>query len=176
VSIVTLLDVVTNLDTYDQEFTIYAAEPWSPASATIVAMEPDDGSVPREAAALGATDFGEVFVANEFLEGWKANVKPDASATERCERLIQHAAHCGLSGKADPEVWAHAFANDQVVVTLNAGDFLTLAAGGDLHPGLIVLRESGLTRDEQWSRLEPGVTHIEGLGGDLKELSAAGGQ
>lgn len=87
----TLLDVVTNLDTFDSESTIYAAEPWSRTSAAVVATEPDDGSVPRDAASLGATYFIEVFVAHEFLAGWKSSVNPDASETEQCERLIQYA-------------------------------------------------------------------------------------
>ena len=38
-------------------------------------------------------------------------------------------------------------------MTKNARDFLPLL-DVDLHPGLIVLREGSLTRDEQWERLE----------------------
>jgi hypothetical protein len=30
----------------------------------------------------------------------------------------------------------------------------------EVHPGLIVLRESGLTRDEQWGRIQPIIDHI----------------
>jgi len=30
----------------------------------------------------------------------------------------------------------------------------------ELHPGLIVLRESGLTREEQWARIQPVVHHV----------------
>jgi hypothetical protein len=37
--------------------------------------------------------------------------------------------------------------------------FLTLAET-DLHAGLIILRESGLTREEQWLRLEPVVRFV----------------
>jgi predicted nuclease of predicted toxin-antitoxin system len=65
----------------------------------------------------------------------------------------QHVAHVGLAGAADPKVWRYSFAHDFAVVTMNARDFLRLATGVPLHPGLIVLRESGLTRDEQWARL-----------------------
>jgi hypothetical protein len=43
---------------------------------------------------------------------------------------------------------------------MNARDFLRLASGVPLHPGLIVLRESGLTRGEQWARLAPIVDHL----------------
>ncbi len=68
----------------------------------------------------------------------------------------QHVVHVGMAGATDPEVWTHAFENDQAVVTVNAADFLRLAAGIDLHPGLIVFRTArGLSRDEQWAWLEP---------------------
>ena len=72
----------------------------------------------------------------------------------------QHVAHVGLAGAADPEVWRYAFAHDFAVVTMNARDFLPLATDVPLHPGLIVLRESGLTRDEQWVRLSAVVDHL----------------
>ena len=54
-------------------------------------------------------------------------------------------AHVGLAGAADSAVWRYGFAHDFAVVTMNARDFLRLATGVPLHPGLIVLRESGLT-------------------------------
>jgi predicted nuclease of predicted toxin-antitoxin system len=61
-------------------------------------------------------------------------------------------ARMGLGGTRDRLIWRYAFDHDFVVVTTNARDFLVLAEL-DLHPGLIVIRESGLTRDEQWERL-----------------------
>jgi len=45
--------------------------------------------------------------------------------------------------------WCYAFEHDLVVVTSNAGDFLRLAEGVELHTGLIVLRAGHLTRDER---------------------------
>jgi predicted nuclease of predicted toxin-antitoxin system len=84
--------------------------------------------------------------------------------------FAQHAAHVGLSGKSDSEIWLHAFKHDQIVVTINARDFLNLAAGSQVHPGVIILRESGLTPDEQWTRLEPAATIVreeENQGRDL---------
>jgi predicted nuclease of predicted toxin-antitoxin system len=53
-------------------------------------------------------------------------------------------AHLGLSETADQAIWQYAFNHDYVVVTTNAQDFLHLL-NVELHPGLIVLRESGLT-------------------------------
>jgi hypothetical protein len=32
----------------------------------------------------------------------------------------------------------------------------------ELHPGLIVFREGGLTRAEQWDRLEAALDHVQG--------------
>jgi hypothetical protein len=65
-------------------------------------------------------------------------------------------------------VFAYAFSNDQVVVTVNAGDFITLAAGVDLHPGVIVLREAELRAELQWNRLQIALAFADqGCDGDL---------
>ena len=69
------------------------------------------------------------------------------------------AAHVGLSGEPDEQIWKYALENDFVVVTSNARDFIRLL-NVDVHPGLIVLRESGLTRDEQWDRIRPVIEHV----------------
>jgi predicted nuclease of predicted toxin-antitoxin system len=68
-------------------------------------------------------------------------------------------AHVGLAGRSDAAVWAYASMHDLVVVTTNARDFLGLL-DIELHPGLIVLRESGLSRQEQWARLETVLDHL----------------
>ena len=69
----------------------------------------------------------------------------------------QHVAHIGKAGMSDADLWSYAFETDQVVVTLNARDFLLLARSVELHPGLIVLRTSGLPPDGQWRHLEPAI-------------------
>ena len=66
-----------------------------------------------------------------------------------------HVAHCGLAGATDPVVWRYAFEHDLVLVTSNVADFLRLAEGVEIHPGLIVFRAGHLTREEQWAWLEP---------------------
>lgn len=87
-------------------------------------------------------------------------------------------AHVGLSGAPDERVWDYALEHDFTVVTSNARDFICLL-NIELHPGLIVLRESGLTRDEQWDRIRPVIHHILKSGDDdfllnkLVEISAA---
>jgi hypothetical protein len=65
-------------------------------------------------------------------------------------------------------VFAHAFSNDQVVVTVNAGDFITLAAGVDLHPGVIAFREAELRAELQWNRLQAALFFADqACNGDL---------
>lgn len=54
-----------------------------------------------------------------------------------------------------------------MVVTSNAGDFIRLAAGVELHPGLIVLRAGHLSREEQWAWLEPVARWLVEEGQDL---------
>ena len=50
----------------------------------------------------------------------------------------------------------------------------------DVHPGLIVLRESGLSRDEQWRRIQPVVEYVKNSGdkdfllNKLIEIAGAG--
>jgi predicted nuclease of predicted toxin-antitoxin system len=69
------------------------------------------------------------------------------------------AAHVGLAGRQDAELWRYALDNDFVVVTGNTRDFINLVEV-ELHPGAIMLREGSLSRDEQWSRLELALDHI----------------
>lgn len=51
-------------------------------------------------------------------------------------------------------------ARDQIVVTVNVGDFIRLAASMEIHPGLIALREAGLNAEEQWSRVQTALQLI----------------
>jgi len=69
--------------------------------------------------------------------------------------------HVGLSGANDPALWRYAYENDLTVITTNAKDFLALL-NVEVHPGLIVLRESGLSRQEQWERIEPVLRYLLG--------------
>lgn len=76
-------------------------------------------------------------------------------------------------------IWTYAFDHDFSVVTTNARDFIKLL-NVDVHPGLIVLRQSGLSRDEQWANLLPVIEHIKVSGDDnfllnkLIEISSLG--
>ncbi len=75
----------------------------------------------------------------------------------------QSVPHAGLPGRADHEIWQYALDHDFAVVTTNARDFIELL-DVDVHPGLIVLRESGLSRNEQWDRLQPVIEHVRDSG------------
>ncbi len=67
--------------------------------------------------------------------------------------------HVGLSGASDAAVWRDAYENDLTVITTNAKDFLALLSV-EVHPGLIVLRESGLSRQDQWERIAPVLHYL----------------
>jgi hypothetical protein len=55
-----------------------------------------------------------------------------------------------------------------VVVTVNAGDFITLAAGVDRHPGVIAFREAELRGEQQWNRLQIALAFADqACNGDL---------
>jgi len=89
--IMSLLEAVRDLDSFDENATIYAAEPWVAESQVIVALEPGSGGLPPEAQKLGLKYFIEVFLAREFLEGWGKNLGVEPTLQEKCARLIQYA-------------------------------------------------------------------------------------
>lgn len=49
--------------------------------------------------------------------------------------VAAHVANLGLAGATDPEVWTYAFDHDQIVVTVNAADFLHLAKSARFRGG-----------------------------------------
>ncbi len=75
----------------------------------------------------------------------------------------QSVPHVGLAGRADHAVWQYALDHDLAVVTVNARDFIELLDVA-VHPGLIVLRESGLSREEQWGRIRPVLNFVQASG------------
>jgi hypothetical protein len=64
-----------------------------------------------------------------------------------------------LAGASDPKLWRYAFEHDFTVVTTNARDFIELL-DVEIHAGLLLLREGGLSRTEQWDRLRPVLEHV----------------
>lgn len=86
-----LSDVIKQLEKLDDELTIYAREPWAPDSEASVELEPDDGSLPSQAKRQGLVYFLEVFVAQEFVEGWLGNMSEQPTDLDVCQRLIDYA-------------------------------------------------------------------------------------
>lgn len=86
-----LIDVIRELDFFDEHGTIYASKPWADTSQAIVATEPDEGGVPAEVAKLGLKYFLEVSIARECLEGWIANIDQKPTVKEKCARIIKYA-------------------------------------------------------------------------------------
>jgi len=66
----------------------------------------------------------------------------------------------GLLEATDPEVFARAFAEDRVVVTINVGDFEKLASACDLHAGVVLIERGGLLRDEQLEVVRRAIAEI----------------
>jgi hypothetical protein len=86
-----LIEAIRDLASLDDNATIYAAEPWADDSPAIVIPETDAGELPTEAKKLGLRYFLEVFVAREFLEGWKVNLMAIPTLHDTCARVIQYA-------------------------------------------------------------------------------------
>ena len=87
----TLLD---SIQEYDDSLTIYASkEPaWTDQSEAVVALAPDDGSIP--AVAKGLSYLLEVCVAKEVLSvwsTWRSGAQPGRE--ERCDAVIHYATH-----------------------------------------------------------------------------------
>jgi hypothetical protein len=81
-------------DDADTYATIYASEPWSAESRAIVLEnQTDTTEPPSEAKAIGCTYFLEVFIAEDFLRGFRETLGREPTAAEKCERLIYYATY-----------------------------------------------------------------------------------
>jgi hypothetical protein len=87
----TLMKIAEELDSLDKTCTIYAAEPWMENSKAMVLPEPETGGLPLEAKKLGLKYFLEVFIAQNFVEGWAENLDVAPISRQKCLRLIQYA-------------------------------------------------------------------------------------
>ncbi|NVJ60085.1 MAG: hypothetical protein HWE27_06840 [Gammaproteobacteria bacterium] len=81
-----LLDVIKDIDSFDDDKTIYAKKPWTINSEALVDFEPESGGNPETAE--GFDYFIEVFLAIEFLED--APKFLFSSVEKRCKRLIEY--------------------------------------------------------------------------------------
>lgn len=62
-----------------------------------------------------------------------------AAAARGRGRVAHHVVWLGRAADVDPASLRHVLAQDVVVVTNNAADFLALYRALDLHPGLVIL-------------------------------------
>ena len=86
-----LIEAVHQLETLDDESTIYAAEPWNEGSEVIVEQETESGALPSEAHRLRLKYFLEVLIARDFLDGWLSTLETEPTIQQKCTRLIQYA-------------------------------------------------------------------------------------
>ena len=63
-----LIDAIDQLDSFDEDLTIYVDSRLVLDSEAVLACEPEDGSLPEEA--RGLVYFIEVYLAREVLEVW----------------------------------------------------------------------------------------------------------
>jgi hypothetical protein len=90
-AVMKLIEVIRDLDTLDDEGTIYAAQPWTANSEAVVAREPGAGGLPSEAKRLALKYFLEVSVARDFLKGWEENIGAHPTLQQECARIIKYA-------------------------------------------------------------------------------------
>jgi hypothetical protein len=88
--VMTLIDIVRELDSFDNEGIICAIKPWNENSQAVVIVEPDARRMPAEAEKQGMAYFLDVFIAREFLEDWTSNLGTKPTLQEKCARLIQY--------------------------------------------------------------------------------------
>ena len=91
-AMMTLIEIIRDLDSFDSEGIICAKKPWAESSQAIVVVEPQARRLPAEAEKLGLDYFLDVFIARELLEDWKANLDVEPTLQEECTKLIQYAA------------------------------------------------------------------------------------
>jgi predicted nuclease of predicted toxin-antitoxin system len=60
-----------------------------------------------------------------------------------------HVRERGLLGQPDHAILEHAFAEDRILITANVKDFQKLARAREIHPGIILVLDGQLSRDEQ---------------------------
>ena len=84
----TLRDVITRLDEFGDDVTIYVERP-DPAARAVVAMEPEDGGVPPEAS--GLVYFLEVQLAKEAIDVLRARSERAPTADETFAAVIYYA-------------------------------------------------------------------------------------
>jgi hypothetical protein len=90
-AMMTLVEIIRDLESFDSEGIICAKKPWTEDSQAIVVVEPQARRLPAGAEKLGMDYFLDVFVARDFLEDWRANLDAEPTLQQKCARLIKYA-------------------------------------------------------------------------------------
>jgi hypothetical protein len=85
----TLIGILNKLGDLDEASIVYASEPWTMTSQSVVASEPEEGGLPSAALGIGASYFLEVAIVKELLEDWPSDWPSTAQA--KCQRVIDYA-------------------------------------------------------------------------------------
>jgi len=86
-----LIDVIRNLESFDEDGAICAAKPWTEKSQAIVVVDLGARGLPAEAQKLGLEYLLDVFIARNFLEDWCAGLDMEPTIQEKCARIIKYA-------------------------------------------------------------------------------------
>jgi predicted nuclease of predicted toxin-antitoxin system len=62
----------------------------------------------------------------------------------------------------DDVVLERAYADDRILVTCNVADFLRLARAREIHPGIVLVEEGDLLRDEQLQVVRAAISVLRG--------------
>ncbi|MEZ4735195.1 MAG: DUF5615 family PIN-like protein [Caldilineaceae bacterium] len=72
-----------------------------------------------------------------------------------------HVRDRGLLGRPDLVILQKAYEEDRILVTANVKDFQRLACSRELHPGVILVLDGALSRDEQLALLHKAIAELE---------------
>jgi len=67
----------------------------------------------------------------------------------------------GLLSSNDQEILEYAFQEDRILVTANIRDFEELSRSYEVHPGIVLIRDGSLLRDEQITIVKNAIQAIE---------------
>lgn len=74
---------------------------------------------------------------------------------------VIHVRDRGLLGASDPVILQRAYDEDRILVTANVKDFQRLARARELHPGIVLVLDGMLSRDEQLVLMRKVVVELE---------------
>jgi predicted nuclease of predicted toxin-antitoxin system len=91
------------------------------------------------------------------------DLSPKVAERLRVESGIDaiHVRDRGLLGHPDPVILQKAYEEDRILVTANVKDFQRLARSCELHPGIVLVLDGSLSRDEQLAFLHKAIAALE---------------